>query len=314
MTVKTYSWEQRLLEWAYEAFENPESPESLNIQEHALKDAYDHCESLIKAHSRTFYLSSALLPIEKRRAARALYAFCRISDDLVDHNEGDLPKELDIWKEMALSKPYSHGNPVLLAWADTRIKYGIPIRYAEQLIDGVARDLIIKRYDTFADLTEYCYGVAATVGLMSMHIIGFSGLEAIPYAIKLGVALQLTNILRDVAEDWSAGRLYLPKEELSAFELTESDIAAGNVDSRWREFMRFQIERNQRLYIEALPGIATLDPDGRFSIAASAELYRAILNDIEKHDWDVFHRRSYVNTWGKLRRLPGIWLRAKTIA
>jgi phytoene synthase len=162
-------------------------------------------------------------------------------------------------------------------------------------------------------LAEYCYGVASTVGLMTMHIIGFSGPEAIPYAVKLGVALQLTNMLRDVDEDWRAGRLYLPQEELAAFNLIEEDIATGNVDDRWREFMRFQIERNRSLYSEALPGIAMLDPDGRFAISASAELYRAILDDIELHDWDVFQRRSYVGTWGKLRRLPGIWWRSKVV-
>ena len=205
-------------------------------------------------------------------------------------------------------------NPIILAWTDTRTEYGIPVQYAQQLIDGVAQDFVSKRYQTFEELAQYCYRVASTVGLMAMHIIGFSGSEAIPYAVKLGVALQLTNMLRDVAEDWSAGRLYLPQEELAAFNLSESDIADGIVDDRWRDFMRFQIERNRRLYEEAIPGIAMLDPDGRFAISASAELYRAILDDIEAHDWDVFHRRSYVGTWGKLRRLPGIWWRSKTMA
>jgi len=202
---------------------------------------------------------------------------------------------------------------VALAWTHTRIGYGIPLGYAEQLIKGVARDLTTTRYATFDDVTEYCYGVAATVGLMVMYIIGFSGPEAIPYAVKLGVALQLTNILRDVGEDWGVGRLYLPQDELSAFNLTEEDINAGHVDHRWTDFMRFQIERNRRLYSEALPGIALLDPDGRFAISAAAELYRAILEDIEAHDADVFGRRAYVSKWGKLRRLPGIWWRSKNL-
>jgi phytoene synthase len=146
-----------------------------------------------------------------------------------------------------------------------------------------------------------------------MCIIGFEGRPAIPYAVKLGVALQMTNILRDVGEDWRSGRLYLPQEELDAYGLNEEDIAAGRVDERWRAFMRFQIERNRQIYAEAWPGIALLDQDGRFSIAAAADLYRGILDDIEAHDYNVFNRRSYVNTLGKLSRLPGIWWRSRTV-
>jgi phytoene synthase len=192
-----------------------------------------------------------------------------------------------------------------LAWADVQARYGIPHGYADQLIDGIARDLLQNRYATFAELTEYCYGVASTVGLMVMHIVGFQGYAALPYAIKLGVALQLTNILRDVGEDWRAGRLYLPLDELAAFGLTEADVAAGRVDDRWRAFMRFQIERTRAFYQEAEPGLAFLAPDGRFAIGAAATLYRAILENIEAHDYDVFHRRAHVGLWGKLKRLPG---------
>ena len=146
---------------------------------------------------------------------------------------------------------------------------------------------------------------------MAMHIIGFAGPEAVPYAVKLGVALQLTNILRDVAEDWTAGRLYLPQEELDRFSLSEADIHEQRIDDRWRAFMRFQIDRVRKLYVESLPGVQMLHPDGRFAIAAAAELYRGILNDIELHEMDTFTRRAYVSTGGKLIRLPGIWWRAK---
>jgi len=123
----------------------------------------------------------------------------------------------------------------------------------------------------------------------------------------------LNNILRDIGEDWKAGRLYLPLDELKDFNLSELDIQSGIVDNRWRAFMRYQIERCRRLYSESLPSISMLAPDGRFAIAA-AELYRAILNDIEYNDYDVFHRRAYVNSLGKLRRLPGIWWRSKTLS
>jgi phytoene synthase len=187
----------------------------------------------------------------------------------------------------------------------------MPLGYASQLIDGVARDLEQTRYATFDDLAVYCYGVASTVGLMSMHILGYESEEATPYAIKLGVALQLTNILRDVAEDWRRGRLYLPLDELAAFGLSENDIAQSQVNERWRSFMRFQIERTRRLYAEAEPGIALLHRDGRFSTAAAAGLYASILDKIEQQDYDVFSQRAVVSGWGKLSRLPGLWWRTR---
>jgi phytoene synthase len=147
---------------------------------------------------------------------------------------------------------------------------------------------------------------------MSMHIVGFKDESAIPYAVKLGVALQLTNILRDVAEDWHNGRLYLPLHELQAFNLSEADIAAGINDQRWKAFMGFQIRRARQLYDEALPGLALLEQRGRLAVAAAAELYRAILDDIEAHNYDVFTRRAHISSGRKLLHLPTIFLRALT--
>jgi phytoene synthase len=146
---------------------------------------------------------------------------------------------------------------------------------------------------------------------MAMHVIGFSGQQAIPYAVKLGVALQLTNILRDVNEDWKAGRVYLPTDELEAFNLSEKDIRLGIIDSRWRTFMQFQIDRNRRLYREAVPGIRFLDADGQFAVAAAARLYEEILTDIERHDYDVFHRRAYVHVLRKVVLLSSLYLESR---
>jgi phytoene synthase len=317
MSLYTPSWEPRLLAWAHEALESPtHTPaEPVTADRGALARAYGYCQELTKVHSRTFYLASSLLPAGERRAVHALYAFCRVTDDLVDRVGGESQANLEAWRQRALAARPPGDDLVALAWADTRARYGIPWRYAEQLIDGVARDLVQSRYATFDDLAGYCYSVASTVGLMSMHIVGFTGEEAIPYAVKLGIALQLTNILRDVGEDWRTGRLYLPQDELGAFGLAEEDIAAGRMDDHWRAFLQFQIARNRRLYDEALPGIALLQRKGRFAIAAAAELYRAILEDIEAHYGDGgFHRRARVSLWGKLRRLPGIWWRAHHVA
>ena len=313
MTFSSLNWENELISLARDALAN-HVPEEHNSQSSPalLEQAYRYCAELTQEHSRTFYLASGLLAHEKRRAVRALYAFCRVSDDLVDRLEVPTPTRLDEWRRRAIDSEPSVSDPVALAWADTRQRFQIPRRYAEQLIDGVAQDLRHQHYDTFAELASYCYGVACTVGLMSMHIIGYSGEDAIPYAVRLGVALQVTNILRDVGEDWRAGRIYLPQEELAAFDLGEDDLTRGQVTQSWREFLRFQIDRARQLYIEAMPGVALLDPDGRFAIQAAGELYQAILGDIEANDYDVFNRRASISRWDKLRRLPGIWWRSRS--
>lgn len=314
-------WERHLLDMANAALDSDTGALALSSDAVALESAYQRCETITRENSKTFYMAASLLPEAKRHATYALYAFCRTSDDMVDRPypsdevAGRVAIDLEAWRQQvifeAIAAPIGN-REVSLAWADARRAYRIPRGYVDQLIDGLALDLKRVRYQTFADLARYCYGVACTVGLMSMHITGYDGREAIPYAIRLGVALQLTNILRDVGEDWRSGRLYLPQEELEAFGLSESDIAAGRVDNRWRDFMRFQITRARRLYQEALPGVALLHRDGRFAIAAAGELYRGILDQIEQNDYDVFTRRASLGAFGKLRRLPGIWLRAKT--
>jgi len=306
------SWEHILLPLAYEAEQQPLAPSILPVNDRDLLNrAYAYCDSITATNSRTFYMATSLLPAAKRRAMRALYAYCRMSDDMVDCWPGDAEERLTAWRHSALTSEPTSDDLVPIAWNDTRFRYRIPQRYAEQLIDGVGRDLCQKRYSTFEDVVRYAYGVASTVGLMSMHIIGFTGEQAIPYAIKLGIALQLTNILRDIGEDWSNGRLYLPMDEMAAFGLSEADLDKGEVHDRWRVFLRFQIERNHRLYTEANPGIALLHKDGRFAVTAASDLYCAILGDIKAHDYDVFHRRANVSAWGKVRRLPGIWWRAR---
>lgn len=326
MTVFVHAWEHALVSMARSAIHSViETPARAEHDPVLLARAYDYCERLTAEHSRSFYLASSLLPAAKRRAVRALYAFCRVTDDLVDQSDSRLDvsdsdqatefaqSQLARWREQVMSFAPPADDLVAIAWADTRSRFHIPQHYVEQLITGVARDFFQKRYQTFEELAAYSYGVASTVGLMSMHITGFSGQEAIPYAVKLGVALQLTNILRDISEDWRNGRLYLPQEELSAFGLSEAELDVGQVTDNWRAFMRFQLIRNRQLYAEALPGIGLLHPDGRFAIGAAAELYRAILNDIEAHDYDVFQRRAYVTSWGKLSRLPGIWWRSRRL-
>jgi 15-cis-phytoene synthase len=317
--INQFQWEGTLLALARKALEHDRSDERPVQTNHLqLQVAYQNCQAITKANSKTFYMASSLLPPSKRWAVQALYAFCRLTDDIVDRGHSDSGLRLEQWEKQILqpssflsSHSTSFESLVALAWHDARKRYSVPSLYVEQLVRGVASDLRKNRYATFNELVSYCYGVACTVGLMSMHIVGHDGPQAMPYAIRLGVALQLTNILRDVGEDWRMGRLYLPKEELDAFGLTESDIESGLVTEKWRKFMRFQVERVRIIYASAMPGIAMLHPDGRFAIAAAAELYQAILVEIEKSDYDVFSRRAVVSKWDKLRRLPGIWDRAR---
>lgn len=319
MQLQSHTWESTLLSLAHEARHQSEPHVATTFDQSLLEEAYRYCEIVTAQHSRSFHMASGLLAPEARHATRALYAFCRVSDDIVDTEVDDTSPlsaetrraRLDKWRTMVMSDNPPMDDMVAVAWTDARLRYKIPRRYAEQLIDGVAQDLTPRRYASFEELAAYAYGVASTVGLMSMHIIGYHSADAIPYAIKLGVALQVTNILRDVGEDLQNGRVYLPQDELDEFRLCEHQMRRGEVTRAWREFMKFQIERNRRLYAEAMPGIALLAKEGRFAIAAAANLYQAILTDIERHDYNVFNRRASISTWGKVRRLPAIWWQSR---
>lgn len=312
--IQAQPWEVRLLLAAQEAFHSQKPQAMVGPCAQELNDAYQACKAITRQHSRTFFVASGLLPPLKRRAVRALYAFCRVSDDIIDRSDAPLNErliELREWEQTVTSDTPVLGDPVSMAWRDTQARFHIPRGYAQQLIEGVARDVRQDRYQSFEELAEYAYGVASTVGLMAMHIIGFKSADAIHYAVRLGVALQITNILRDVGEDWRAGRLYLPLAELAEFGISEDQLSEGRVSPEWRAFMRFQIARNRQLYAESLPGIELLNSDGRFAIAAAARLYEAILSDIEAHDYDVFSRRASLSTFGKIRKLPGIWWQSR---
>jgi len=281
----------------------------------ALKNAYKQAEVITASHSKSFYFASGLLPEEKRSAARALYAFFRTVDNIVDEVEAkkDRDFELDYWRNVAKTASFSTDDLVASAWADTLARYHIPRHYALQLIDGVARDISQSRYQTFDDLATYCYGVASTIGLMSMYIVGFKNNNAVPYAIKLGVALQMTNILRDVGEDYRNGRLYLPREELITYGIREEDIAEGRITDNWRQFMRFQIERTRQLYDESWEGVKLLEREGQLAIGAASVFYQGILDDIEKNDYNVFTRHASLGTLGKVVKLPALWMKIRAL-
>ncbi|MEO5951272.1 MAG: phytoene/squalene synthase family protein, partial [Chloroflexia bacterium] len=216
--------------------------------------AYRNCTQVIREHSKSFYFSASLLPSGKRQGIMALYAFCRLSDDIVDRADASAQQTaeevrtnaayaLDEWAIVNRCSTAPGDHAVVAAWADTRMRCSIPSELADDLISGVRMDLTVSRYDTWDDLWLYCYRVASTVGLMSMYITGADTMDAVPYAVQLGVALQLTNILRDVGEDSRAGRIYLPREDMARFHYTEEMLHEGVVNREFIQLMRFQVER-----------------------------------------------------------------------
>ena len=275
--------------------------------------AYKACAEITGKYSKSFYFSARLLPPRKRRGIMALYAFCRLSDDLVDnaaggpHEHESARQALDDWAELNRGDCAASEHPVVLAWADTRRRFGIPAALPDDLIEGVRMDLTISRYETWDDLWLYCYRVASTVGLMSMYVTGADTMEAVPHAVQLGVALQLTNILRDVGEDARAGRIYLPAEDMAAFGYTEEMLLSGEVNRSFVELMEFEMARAHALYEAAWPGIGMLPHDSRMAVAAAATIYQGILPKIRTARYNVFNHRAHLGLSEKLRALPGIW-------
>lgn len=287
-----------------------------------VKWAYRNCTQVIREHSKSFYFSASLLPNGKRQGIMALYAFCRLSDDIVDRADANAKQTaeevraqaafaLEEWATANRGATAPGDHPVVAAWADTRMRCSIPSELADDLISGVRMDLTVSRYDTWDDLWLYCYRVASTVGLMSMYITGADTMDAVPYAVQLGVALQLTNILRDVGEDARAGRIYLPKEDMERFNYTEEMLQEGVVNREFVRLMQFQIERANALYEAAAPGIAMLPADSRVAVAAASSVYRGILAKIADANYNVFNHRAHLSLTEKLKALPGIWWNAR---
>ncbi len=280
--------------------------------------AYTLCAEVTRQHSKTFYFSTSFLPRDKRRAIRAFYAFCRTTDDIVDTPRGTII-DLHEWRQAARRPLSQQTHPILIAWADTREQYQVPQQFVEELIDGCEMDLSVNRYETFDQLARYCYCVASTVGLISSYIIGMQDThlgafeQAMPQAIDLGIALQLTNILRDVGEDLGRGRIYLPQEDLRRFHYTEDDLRNRVLDQRFRALMRFQMDRADALYDRSLPGLSHLAADGRLAVGAAAILYRGILSKIHLHDYDVFQHRAHLTQSEKVQRLPGILMHVRKL-
>jgi len=198
--------------------------------------------------------------------------------------------------------------PIIRAFADARTRFAIPAEPLWDLLDGMRMDLTHARYATWEELRRYCYCVASTIGLLCTPVLGYDGAaETLEYAATLGVAMQLTNILRDVGADAAMGRIYLPQDEIAAFGYDEEKIAGGVVDDAFRRLMAYQIARARALYQESTPGIARLHHTGQLPVQAAATLYGGILGRIEAIDYQVYTHRAALSTWDKIARLPVIW-------
>ncbi|HMS40265.1 MAG TPA: squalene/phytoene synthase family protein [Pyrinomonadaceae bacterium] len=292
-----------------------------------LEKAYEYCESVTKLHAKSFYFAAKFLPAHKRKAVYPIYAFCRAVDDEIDESvdETKAIEAVEKWK-VNLEDVYfpakaqsgkderpktKDQNQVFLAWKDLLQNYKIPQNLPLELVEGVLMDTKIKRYETFDELYVYCYRVASTVGLMSSEILGYSDKKALEYAEALGIAMQLTNILRDVKEDAAIGRIYLPQEDLQRFEISEEQIFANKFDGKFREMMKFQIERARNYYAEGEKGIALLEKDSRFTVLLASRIYARILGEIERQDYDIFIKRAHTTSAQKLSMIPNIWLSAR---
>jgi phytoene synthase len=286
-----------------------------------LRHAYAHCRHITREHAKTFYLATRFLPTEKQRSIFAIYGLCRYVDDLIDEAEDlitnsrverhNLQAVIDDFKtklEEAYETKHSE-NLILLAFSDTLKTFHIPIRHPMELMEGVCMDLVKNRYQTFDELYDYAYKVASVVGLMTSEVFGYDDRRAITHAIDLGIAMQLTNILRDIGEDLNRNRIYIPKEDLNRFGLTELDLFQHVNDDRFKALMEFQIARARRYYESADEGISMLKADSRLPVILARENYSRILDVIESNTFQVYNHRAYLTTTQKLKILPKAWWR-----
>lgn len=284
-----------------------------------LSEAYLRCGEVCEEYAKTFYLGTMLMTPERRKAIWAIYVWCRRTDELVDGPNAPhiTPSALDRWEQrledVFEGKPYDMFDAAL---ADTVSRFPIDIQPFRDMIDGMRMDLVKARYENFDELYLYCYYVAGTVGLMSVPVMGIAPdskatTESVfDAALALGIANQLTNILRDVGEDARRGRIYLPRDELAQFNISESDIFSGQVTDKWRAFMKDQIKRARMFFDRSEKGVGELDKDSRWPVWASLTLYRQILDSIEANDYNNFTKRAYVGKWQKFLSLPAAYVRA----
>jgi phytoene synthase len=277
---------------------------------HELLPDFEVARRLHQKHGKSYYFATRFFPPDTRLATWALYAFFRVPDEIVDNEPQDTPEDIARVKEKLAAwqrdwrtayETRSSEDPVLRVTSYVFHHYKIPFSYSDDFLRAMTTDLEKATYANYAELEDYMYGSAAVVGLMMSHVIGFRD-DALQYAEKLGYAMQLTNFLRDIDEDYhERGRVYMPQDELARFGLSDKDIANRNFSDDFRNFVVWQSERAQSLYDEAMKGVPLLEPHGRFSVRCAAALYSAILGKIAQQDHNVFAGRARTSTGEKIK-------------
>jgi phytoene synthase len=279
-----------------------------------IKQGYKDARRITQTHAKTFFTASLFLPHAQKQAAYAVYAVCRLSDDSVDGYRKNPTHQLAcIHGDIADAYGTKHLDiPLLAAFRETITTYGIPKRYFDLLLEGMKMDIEKKRYADFNELYDYCYKVAGIVGLMMLKIFSLNGPSAEKHAVELGIAMQLTNILRDIHEDLARGRIYLPMDELKEYAVSENDLMKSRLTPAFTRYMAFQVKRARAYYQKALEGIPLIKQRKSTTVVLLMHrLYSAILDVIEQKNYDIFSSRAFVPFWKKvaysvpiLRRKP----------
>lgn len=276
---------------------------SAGITEPALVESYKLCRRINAAHGKTYFLATLLLPPAKRPYVHALYGFARHVDDIIDVARD--PEQFTTWSKDFLADLDwgATSDPVSRALLDTAERWSMPHRYFADFLDAMRMDLTVSRYDTFDDLQQYMWGSAGVIGLQMLPILGRASEatawdEIEPHAVDLGIAFQLTNFIRDIAEDLDRGRIYLPGEDLRMFQVDEERLRraaeTGRMNEQLRNLIAWEIERARGLYRSATDGIALVHPTSQDCLRTALRLYEDILDVIEAGDYNVFRGRVSV--------------------
>ena len=285
-----------------------------------LADAQAHCTAVTKTSGSNFYYSFLFLPKPRRDAMYTVYAFCKEVDGAVDEppSGSDPHDQLRRWRtELDAAYHGTPASPVTISLAEHASRLAIPQEYFAELINGVEMDLTTPRYATFQDLSLYCYRVASVVGLICLHIFGATSPRAREYAINLGMAFQLTNILRDVGSDAERGRIYLPQEDLARFRCSEKEILRWKHSPQFVELMQFESTRAHSFYANARDALLALPPLERRALAVAEIMrgvYSRILRRIDRSAYHVFGARITLSTPHRLSVAAGVWLRERLLA
>ena len=276
-----------------------------------LDAAYAECGRIVRTSGSSFHQAFRLLPLERRRSLEALYAYYRVIDDAADDG-GDAASAVAWWRdELARVLAGSPTHPVGVALADSVHRFAIPPQHLTEILDGVAMDLAPQRFQTFTELRRYCYHVAAAVGLATIPIFGCRDPRSRDYAEALGVALQLTNIVRDLAEDAERGRVYLPQEDLRRFGYSERDLVTHTQNDAFRSLVAFQCARAREFYGAARAALTPADQRALAPAEGMRLVYQRVLAKIAAHPEAVFGPQVRLSRWQKVALAGCAWLRTR---